>query len=114
MVNKSNYVYILGHGPGTDYYRWFNKYCIEDYEYRLSRARCTLQEIRTSWVGRESEIPFYEKEINRLNHLIDEGHQILREKELAKSRNGNLNEIIVACAFGLGLGLIIGYCIFGC
>ena len=61
MVNKSNYVYILGHEPGSFYYRAFNKYCLMAYEDKLSRARGTLDEIRTRWVGRESEIPFYEK-----------------------------------------------------
>lgn len=113
-MRETNYTYIIGHEPGTDYYRWFGKYDIMDYEDKLSRVRCTLDEIRTRWVGRENEIPFYEKEIKRLSHLIDEGKHIIREKELAENGGRNLTEIIVACAFGIGLGIMIGYCIFGC
>lgn len=112
MDNK--YIYILDHQPGTYYYMGFEKYHIDRYEYELRRARCSLNEIRTQWIGRESEIPYYENEIKHLNTLIEEGHQILREKAMAKSRNRNLTEIIVACAFGIGLGVIIGYSIFAC
>jgi hypothetical protein len=112
MDNK--YIYILGHGPGTDYYRYFETYSIDQYEYELRRARRTLDEIHTRWIGRESEIPVYEKEIKRLNILIDEGRQILREKAMVKSRSRNLTEIIVACTFGICLGVIIGYSIFAC
>lgn len=110
----NNYIYFLGHGPGTDYYKYFETYHIKAYECELSKARRSLDEIRTRWIGRESEIPIYENEIKRLNTLIEEGHQILREKALAKSSGRNLAEIIVACAFGIGLGVIIGYSIFAC